>query len=165
MGGQKPRPDRFTPGKGLCTHCTEAGWVPGPTWTGAGNFTPTGIRLRDRPARCGLGYLGRIITDPLRVVRFSARQGYFFSSRRPYWLWGVLGDLHRQLGNRGCKCPEHTGLVVELYLVCPYAPSWRYDQARVAGCSNFSYATASHEGKTCIKQSRARQNFSATSLS
>jgi len=41
--------------------------------------------------------------------------------------------LHRQRGNRGYKCPEHTGLVVDLYLFCPYAPSWRDDQVRVAG--------------------------------
>ena len=29
----------------------EAGWVPGPVWTGAENLAPTGIRSPDRPAR------------------------------------------------------------------------------------------------------------------
>ena len=29
----------------------EAGWVPGPVWTGAENLTSTGIRTPDRPAR------------------------------------------------------------------------------------------------------------------
>ena len=29
----------------------EAGWAPGPVWTGAENLTPTGIRSPDRPAR------------------------------------------------------------------------------------------------------------------
>ena len=28
----------------------EAGWAPGPVWTGAENLAPTGIRSRDRPA-------------------------------------------------------------------------------------------------------------------
>jgi hypothetical protein len=29
----------------------EAGWAPGPVWTGAENLTPTGIRSPDCPAR------------------------------------------------------------------------------------------------------------------
>ena len=29
----------------------EAGWAPGPVWTGAENLTRTGIRSADRPAR------------------------------------------------------------------------------------------------------------------
>jgi hypothetical protein len=29
----------------------EAGWAPGPVWTGAENLVPTGIRFPDRPAR------------------------------------------------------------------------------------------------------------------
>jgi hypothetical protein len=28
----------------------EAGWAPGPVWTGAENLTPTGSRSQDRPA-------------------------------------------------------------------------------------------------------------------
>ena len=43
--GSASRPGRsLPPGK-------EAGWVPGPVWTGAENFAPTGIRSPDRPAR------------------------------------------------------------------------------------------------------------------
>ena len=42
----------------------EAGWAPGPAWTGAKNLVPTGIRLPDRPARgkslCHLRYAGSI---------------------------------------------------------------------------------------------------------
>ena len=34
----------------------EAGWVPGPVWTGAGNLAPTGIRSPNRPARSELLY-------------------------------------------------------------------------------------------------------------
>ena len=29
----------------------EAGWAPGPVWTGAENLAPTGIRSPNRPAR------------------------------------------------------------------------------------------------------------------
>jgi hypothetical protein len=29
----------------------EAGWTPGPVWTGAENLAPTGIRSPDPPAR------------------------------------------------------------------------------------------------------------------
>ena len=34
----------------------EAGWAPGPVWTGAENLAPTGIRFLDRPARSQLLY-------------------------------------------------------------------------------------------------------------
>jgi len=38
-----PRP-LFTPGKGPVPIVQEAGWAPGPVWTGAENLAPTGIR-------------------------------------------------------------------------------------------------------------------------
>ena len=45
-----PRP-LFTPGKGSVPIVQEAGWAPGPIWTGAENLAPTGIRSPDRPSR------------------------------------------------------------------------------------------------------------------
>ena len=45
-----PRP-LFTPGKDQVQIVHEAGWAPGPVWTGAENLAPTGIRSSDRPAR------------------------------------------------------------------------------------------------------------------
>ena len=45
-----PRP-LFTPGKDPVPIVQEAGWAPGPVWTGAENLAPTGIRSPDRPAR------------------------------------------------------------------------------------------------------------------
>ena len=45
-----PRP-LFTPGKDPVPNAQEAGWAPGPVWTGAENLAPTGIRSPDRPAR------------------------------------------------------------------------------------------------------------------
>ena len=45
-----PRP-LFTPWKDPVPIVQEAGWDPGPVWTGAKNLVPTGIRSPDRPAR------------------------------------------------------------------------------------------------------------------
>ena len=51
VGGQRHAPAAFTPGKDPLPIVQEAGWAPGPVWTGAGNLAPTGIRSPDRPAR------------------------------------------------------------------------------------------------------------------
>ena len=45
-----PRP-LFTPGKDPVPIVHQAGWVPGPVWTGAENLSPTGVQSPDRPAR------------------------------------------------------------------------------------------------------------------
>jgi len=49
--GATPRPGRFASEKDPVPVAQEAGWAPGPVWTGAKNFAPTGIRSPDRPAR------------------------------------------------------------------------------------------------------------------
>jgi hypothetical protein len=50
-------PERFyTPGKDPVPILQEAGWAPGPVWTGAENLAPTRIRSPDRPARSQLLY-------------------------------------------------------------------------------------------------------------
>jgi len=41
----------FNPWKNSVPIVQEAGWAPGPVWTGAKNLAPTGIRSPDRPAR------------------------------------------------------------------------------------------------------------------
>jgi len=51
MGGQRNAPAGFIPGKHPVPIVWEAGWVPGPVWTGTENLAPTGIRSPDRPAR------------------------------------------------------------------------------------------------------------------
>ena len=40
----------LTPGKDLVPIVQEAGWAPGPVWTGAENLAPTRIQSPDRPA-------------------------------------------------------------------------------------------------------------------
>ena len=54
----KPRP-LFTPGKEQVPIVQEAGWAPGPVWTGAENLALTGIRSPDRPARSYTDYATR----------------------------------------------------------------------------------------------------------
>jgi len=51
MRGQRHAPAAFTPGKDPVPIVQEAGWTPGPVWTGAENLAYTGIRSTDRPAR------------------------------------------------------------------------------------------------------------------
>ena len=46
----KARP-LFTPGKDRVPIVQEAGWAPGPFWTGTENLAPTGIPSPDLPAR------------------------------------------------------------------------------------------------------------------
>jgi len=48
--GQRHAPAALYPWKGPVPIVQEAGWAPGPVWTGAEHLTPTGIRFPDRPA-------------------------------------------------------------------------------------------------------------------
>ena len=49
--GSASRPGRsLLPGKDPLPIVQEAGWAPGPVWTGAENLDPTGIRSPDCPA-------------------------------------------------------------------------------------------------------------------
>ena len=50
VGGQHHAPAALPPVKTRCPIVQEAGWAPGPVWTGAENLAPTGIRSPDRPA-------------------------------------------------------------------------------------------------------------------
>ena len=47
VGGQRHVPAAFTAGKDPLPIVQEAGWAPGPVWTGAENLAPTGIRFPD----------------------------------------------------------------------------------------------------------------------
>ena len=63
MAAQHHAPGRFTPMKDPVLIVQEAGWAPGPVWTGAENLAPTDIRSPDRPDRSEslyrLSYRGR----------------------------------------------------------------------------------------------------------
>ena len=47
--GQRHAPAALHPGKDSVPIVQEAGWAPGPVWTGAENLAPTGIRSTDLP--------------------------------------------------------------------------------------------------------------------
>jgi hypothetical protein len=47
--GQRHALAAFIPGKDLVPIVQEAGWAPGPVWTGAENLAPTAFRSLDRP--------------------------------------------------------------------------------------------------------------------
>jgi hypothetical protein len=49
-GSASRRVSSLPPGKTRYPLLQEAGWAPGPVWTGAENLAPTGIRSLDRPA-------------------------------------------------------------------------------------------------------------------
>ena len=51
VGVQRHAPAALPPRKDPMPIEEEAGWAPGPVWTGAENLAPTGIRSPDRPAR------------------------------------------------------------------------------------------------------------------
>jgi hypothetical protein len=80
-GWSAPRPGRFTPGKELVPIVQEAGWAPGPVWTGAENLTPTGIRFANRPARSQSLYRLSYVTNHSKV-KFNLKSRRIFSSRR-----------------------------------------------------------------------------------
>ena len=52
----------------------EAGWAPGPVWTGAESLVPTGIRSPDRPARSELLYRLSYPGSPLMSFWIEIRQ-------------------------------------------------------------------------------------------
>jgi len=49
--GQRHAPAPFYPVKDPVAIVKEAGWAPGPVWTGSENLAPTDIRSPNRPAR------------------------------------------------------------------------------------------------------------------
>ena len=50
-GWSGPRPGRFTPGKEPIPIVQEAGWAPGPVWTGAEKPNPRRDSIPERSAR------------------------------------------------------------------------------------------------------------------
>jgi len=59
-----PSPSRFTSGEVTLPIAQEAGWVPGPIWTGSENLAPTEIRSPDRLVRS-------LVAVPTELSRLS----------------------------------------------------------------------------------------------
>jgi hypothetical protein len=66
--GQRHAPAAIYPGKNPVPIVQEAGWAPGPVWTGAENLAPTGIRSPDRPARTQLLYR---LSNPAHLISYE----------------------------------------------------------------------------------------------
>ena len=73
VGGQHHAPVALPPGKDPVTIVQEAGWAPGPVWTGAENLT-TGIRSLDRPTRSEslyrLSYRGPYVIIEYKLLKY-----------------------------------------------------------------------------------------------
>jgi hypothetical protein len=75
-----PRP-HFTPGKDRASIVQEAGWAPGPVWTG-GKSHPTRIGSPDRPVRSQSLYRLSYTAHKFIVICF----GYFHLDNREYCI-------------------------------------------------------------------------------
>ena len=84
-GWSTPRPGRFTPGKDPVRIVQEAGWAPGPVWTGEENLVHTGIRSPDCPGGSELlyrlSYPGPLIRAIINKCTLKAVFRQQFSSR------------------------------------------------------------------------------------
>ena len=67
--GSAPFPGRLTFGKDPVHIVQEAGWAPGPIWTGAENLVSTGIRSPDRPARSVVATPTELSRPPTEIER------------------------------------------------------------------------------------------------
>ena len=78
--GSASRPGRSLPRKNPVPIVQEAGWAPGPVWTGAENLAPTGIRSPDRPylsqSLYRLSYLD--VSALIEIVSVTFTHIYFF---------------------------------------------------------------------------------------
>jgi hypothetical protein len=104
----KPRPGRFTPGNNPVPIVQDAGWDPGPFWTGAENLDPTRFRPPDRPTR----------SESLYRLSYPA-----------HCLVHLLNGEYHTIKHSGCNrgrtyiIPAHTGqtppkLSFALYISC-----------------------------------------------
>ena len=66
----------FTPGKDPVPIVQEAGWAPGPVWTGAENLAPTRIRSLDRPA-CSQSLNRLCYPARVRAISITYSEGVF----------------------------------------------------------------------------------------
>jgi hypothetical protein len=81
---QRHAPTVLIPGKDTLPTVQEAGWAPGPIWTGAENLTHTGIRSPDRPTRSQslyrLSYRAHFLAEKIyeNEIQLEIRTGKVF---------------------------------------------------------------------------------------
>jgi hypothetical protein len=110
----------FTPGKDPVPIVQEAGWAPGPVWTGAENLTPTGIRSPDRPARSqslyGLSY-------PAQMYKVERNIKYHLNFFRHNYF------TFRNDSNGACSRGEESCVASQCIL-----SSWDYEERPLKKC-------------------------------
>jgi hypothetical protein len=96
-----PRP-LYTPGKDPVPIVQEAGWVPGPVWTGAENLAPTGIRSPDLPARSQslyrLSYPAHGFNNTIQQI-YNRSTEYNMETLFKEYIQGDSGGICNTLGN------------------------------------------------------------------
>ena len=108
----------FTPGKDPVPIVQEAGWAPGPVWTGAENLAPTGIRSPDRPARNQSLYRLRYPTHKSTVTALECRrttihlQSLEVQTRDPCSVSYVQQSNKREFRPFNCSESTVTGVVL-----------------------------------------------------
>ena len=119
-----PRP-LFTPGKDPVPIVQEAGWAPGPVWTGAENLAPTGIRSPDRPARSQslyrLSYPAHF--SDVRRIFFSREWKHFETIVAEEYCWAMRPIRFLGVGD---------GISVWLASLCRHSLPYMNTQFRLA---------------------------------
>jgi hypothetical protein len=75
----------------------EAGWAPGPVWTGAEYFAPTGIRSPDRPARSSVAIPTELPGPPLSLSLSLSLYIYIYVElilTQRDGLWRYYGEFY-----------------------------------------------------------------------
>jgi hypothetical protein len=91
VGSQPHAPAAFTPGKDTLPNVQDAGWAPGPVWTGAESLALTGIRFPDRPGCSQSLYWQRY---PAHTLLFFVTFFYFRSGCWSDRCLSSFGCLH-----------------------------------------------------------------------
>jgi len=100
----------FTPGKETVPIVQEAGWAPGPVWTGAENLASTGIRSPDRPARSQSLYR---LTYPAHNLKHKGMLK-FITLYNCFSLWFMLLVSRNFAYDRAWWC--HLGSLPRMYV-------------------------------------------------
>jgi len=122
-----PRP-LFTSGKEPVSIVQEAGWYPGPVWTGAENLARTGIRSPDRPARSQSLYR-------LRYPALFRRPRIQFLARRPSTLFFVL-QFNRAGNFRKIRTWLQIWLALYLRHILKFIIHWAFYGSIIHKCSH-----------------------------
>jgi hypothetical protein len=79
VSGQRHAVAALYPGKDPVPIVQEAGWAPGPVWTGAENLAPIGIQYPDRPARNQSLYRLKILCNTMQFSEAGTKFNVYYT--------------------------------------------------------------------------------------